>query len=409
MNSSHSILIQERIEQTLRPGWAHYMYLLVLALGVYGHTLTFGLIYDDILLTREAGLGWLSQPWLCEQYYRPLQVLLFHPSIVTSYPPILHLQNILVGTLVVYLFGCLLMRLGFSFWQRLAIESIGIALPTSMMLFAWVSQRTEWLTDVLSLSLILLTFSRTLSLRAYACVFVLLMSVSLMTKETAVSIALTIPAFVLLVHRRRGSSVVLVLAGVAVLAGWYALRSHILSIQSGYMTNPSRLVRVVIVGMAESTLFSNIQVCYTYNPLFLALNVGFMALGIAGVLWMFRHARTTATGLTVLFFGMSLGTSPLPQPRNLVVPGLVAVTFAVYGLWQICKSGWNWRVKLIVYAVSLANIVALFNITIFHTYPLQDWIQPVNDIVAESRGNAKPRGNMNEIDVNNRFFRNLRQ
>lgn len=406
MHHDQLLVAKQRFEEALGEGWSHYLYLLLLALVVYGHTLAFGLFWDDRRLLGEAGAAWLSHPWSYHRYYRPLQVLFFHRSVVTNYPPFLHLQNIVVGTLVVFLFGSLLTRFRFTFWQRVTIESIGIALPTSMWMFVWISQRTSWVADIALLYLLVLTFSRTLPFRLYLASFVMLFSIALLTKESAVSIPIVVAPFVLLVHRQRRRAWILALAGLVIIAGWHLVRCRILTFEPVFMKDPLAFFVVTVLGLMESVLYSYVQVCYTYNPFCLVLNAAFMALGFIGVFMMCRRERTMALGLAVLFLGASLGTAPVASPRNLAIPGLVAFTFAGYGLWRICEGRWHWKVKSVACAVAIANIVVVCNVAVFYSYPLQDWIEQANTIAAKDlrRAGLDPH----RFHPTNRFQRNLR-
>jgi hypothetical protein len=277
-----------------------------------------------------------------------------------------------------------------------------------MWMFVWISQRTSWAADIALLYLLVLTFSLTMSFRRYLAAFVMLFSIALLTKESALSIAFAVPLFVLLVHRQRRRAWILAVAGLAIIAGWHLVRCRIPTVEPFYLKEPLALVGVAILGLMESLLYSYIQVCYTYNPLCLALNASFMTLGFIGFYRMYRRERATALGLAILFVGASLGTAAVPDPRNLVIPGLVALTLAGYGLWRICEGRRHWRVKSVACAIATANVIALCNMAIFHSYPLQDWIEPVNKLIINDRRRAGGESPCEVFNPNNRFQRNLR-
>src|SRR5262249_39066924 len=133
--------------------------LLACSIALYGRTMGFGFSYDDAELLHARHLAWLTGPWFFETYYRPLAIPLFSPWLVGPWAPLLHFENLLAGTLVLFLFGRLLQRLGFTTTMALAVELIGLVLPTSMMLLVWISQRTDWPVLLLGLAALRLAFS----------------------------------------------------------------------------------------------------------------------------------------------------------------------------------------------------------------------------------------------------------
>src|SRR5207237_7925546 len=78
----------------------------------------------------------------------------------------------------------------------------------------------------------------------------------------------------------------------------------------------------------EVLIYPSIQVCFTYDPFVLLLNLTFLAMAIGGALWMWRDSRATAHGLFAIFVAYALPAVKLPEPRNLVVLGFVVDALA---------------------------------------------------------------------------------
>jgi hypothetical protein len=397
-------LLLAQLESSLRRPVLHYLLLLAFALAFHGDSLSFGLLYDDHDLFGTHW-DWMYSHWKDPYYYRPLQTVLFWPALVSSYPPLLHLENIAVGAAVIFLFGRLLVSLDFGLWFVFVIELVGVVLPTSMTLFRWISQRTEWPTNVLGLALVLLTFAGPPLRRWYVAWFAALSAAALLAKESGVTAIAVAPLFIAAYHGRRRQAIFVAAAGTAVFGAYWVLRSHVLPHPIDTL---SQTAGKLLLGLLETAVYPYIQVCFTTNRFYLALNAASMAMGVGGLVAMLRSERRQAIALLVVLLGFALGTALNAEPRELVVPGLIATTFTCYGASRMVASSPGWRRSGLIVGLFVANTCALANTSVLSSYALQDWVGTMNGRLEASTPVNARRGNLHEIDVNTRFRGNLR-
>jgi hypothetical protein len=394
-------------DEVLSKRLAHFFVLLAFALAFHGQSLSFGLIWDDHALLGSHW-EWISSHWRYPWFYRPLQVFLFSPSIVSSSPMLLHLENIAMGALIIFMFGRLLVSLGFGIRFVFFVELVGVVLPTSLMLFTWISQRTEWFTDVIGLALIQLSFSAWARGLKYVGWFMVLSMVAMLGKESGMALVAMTPLFIVVYHRRWRQAIVLALAGVALCGAYFVLRNRMVVARPYFgFDSAGTCAAVSLLGLAEAVLYSCVHICFTKNWLCLALNLSSMAIGIAGLTAMLREERKKAIALVIMFLGFSLGVAFQAEPRHMVYQGLIAAVFTCYGLNYMLGLGWSGKRKAMLVALFGANLCAAIGTSDLCRYALQDWIQPLSKQLEALEPGKKPRGNLHEIDVNNRFREEL--
>jgi hypothetical protein len=392
-----------RLEQALQKGPIRFLLLLAYAMILYGRAIGYGFSYDDADLLHARHETWLTRPWSFEQYYRPLQALLFSPHVVGGHASLLHLENLVVGTLIVFLFGRYLQRIGFTSRLAFVVELACVSLPTSMMLMVWISQRTDWPVLLLGLAILRLSFSA-MTTAARLATFVFLGGVALLSKETAVAVLALAPLFALAWERRRGLALALGVGAALVFAGYLYLRMRVLPL---HPVVPITLggVADVGIGILEALIYPSIQVCFTYDPRILALNLSFFAMAIAGVVSMLRTSRRAAVGLLAVLAAYTLAVARLAEPRNLVIPGFVTAAFAVYFVGRLLGSSRR-TLGLVALAVFFVNVGVLAGLSISSSYALRESVMALN---ARLETGGIPRGYVHEIDVNTRFRTELRE
>ena len=402
--SPHPLL--ESLAAALRRPWLHFLLLLGFALALYGHALGFGLIYDDHLLLHANHLRWFTSPWEYEwyyrpgelvAYYRPLQALLFAPAVVSPFAPLLHAENLVVATLIVFLFGRVLLSLELELPLVAAIEIAGIALPTSMALFVWISQRTDWLTYGLGLLLAWIALARAPRPLPWLLGFVLLAGAALFAKESGLSLLVLAP-LLLLLRGRRGLALATVAAGAALFLGYATLRSTFVPDSGTLLRSPLLFAGRMLFGLLQVFVYSWLPVCFTSNPLDLGLALVYGGCAFLGLSSLWRRRRTVALALLALFAAYALGTTFHPVPRNLVLTGLVVAALAGCGaarLLETMRERGGRGLDLLLLALGLC---ALGRISLTSSYALQDWIEPINTRL-EAEGWPR-RGLLHPIDMN---------
>ncbi len=405
--SPHPLLT--RLEAALeRPLW-HFLLLLAVALAFYGYSLSFGLAYDDRSLLSARHADWLRSAWKDPWFYRPLQALVFAPTLVSSNATLLHLENIVVGSLVVFLFGRLLLGLGLTLRLVGLIELCAVVLPTSMTSFVWISQRTEWLTEVCGLGLALLTVAGRWRWPAYVAAFLALSAGALFSKESGIGLIALAPALLALRHRRWRLALVVAVAGLALLAVYLALRSRFVVDVAPALRGPRVLAGALALGLVEVAVYSTIPVCFTSNALYLGLSLAYAAAAVAGLVGMWQRERPAATALLAVLAAFGLGAAFHAVPRNLAVTGMVVCAFAGYGAARLLEGNWGWGKKAVAGAVLAASLCSLANVSVFSSYALQDWVASINARLERLEPGAPRRGNLHDIEVNNRFRREVRE
>ena len=81
---------------------------------------------------------------------------------------------------------------------------------------------------------------------------------------------------------------------------------------------------------------------------------------------------------------------------------MVSLVLLCYAGVEIGVRTWlPWR-KLALWSLLLANLLLMLRVSVFASYPLQDWIQPINDTYEMAHPKAYS-GKIHPIDVNNDF------
>lgn len=403
---SHPLL--DQLEKTLRRPLSHFLLLLAFALAFYGYSLSFGFVYDDAVLLRSNPWHWLHTPWANPIYYRPLQAVLFDPHLVSRSALLLHFQNVVVGTLVIFLFGRLLGSLGFGTYLTLLIELAGVVLPSSLMLFAWISQRTEWPVDILGLLLALWTTTSRPRAPVYLVVFLLFSVLALLAKESGITLLLLAPALLVVSRRAYAQAIGAVLIGAVLFAGFWALRAHVVGQNSSSWLGLFDLMVVGGFGLLEALLYLLVPVCFTASYLYLGLGATFGAMALLGLGWMWRQDRRRAATLLWVAASFAIGAAGCPEPRNLVVPGLVTAALACDATARVMEFDWGWGRKAALALLLIVNLCAFASTSVLSSYALQDWVETINSKLERLEPGRTRRGNLHEIDVNTRVRVDLR-
>ena len=369
-----------RLEELAQRPLPHFLLLCAFALTFYGYSISFGLIYDDLPLVHANHVRWLDQPWEFRAYYRPLQAFFFAPALVSSIPAVLHVQNIVVATLIVFLFGRVLLALGLGIRLVSLIEAVGVVLPTSMTIFVWICERTEWLPLGLGLALVLLTVRPAVRGSRYLAAFLGLSATALLSKESGVAL-LALAPLLLLARRRKGLALLVLVSGLALAAAYLALRSRIVDsspFSSTVLRTPWTFVETILLGFLQVLLCSWLPVSFTHSWVSLAFGLIYGAAAFMGLAEMWRRNRPLAVVLLCLFVTFSGPGILVWEPRNLAMPGLAVGAFACYGGARLLESAEMRGGRITEIVLLTASLCSLASLTVFSSYALQDWIGPIN-------------------------------
>src|SRR3989339_449621 len=227
---------------TLMKGWRPYVLIILIGTVVYAQTLFFGFSgLDDRVLILEnhniiktfanAAKIFQSDPYLRSapvDQYRPIHVLSFmlEAQLGGKEPLVYHFSNLLTHLLGACLVFILLLRLGYKRELSFIFAALFTAHPALSQAVAWIPGRNDSQLAIFVL-LSFLCFAEFLEKRrlylyiAHLLFFIL----ALLTKETAVGLALICPLYVWLIAKeKRDKNLACAFSLLAITAVWLGIR-----------------------------------------------------------------------------------------------------------------------------------------------------------------------------------------
>jgi hypothetical protein len=284
---------------------------IAMAAILYGNTIALGMFSDDFVLAQKALAGeWLPQ----ESLVRPIPLGVWKVLLATTQSPAaLHLLNITLHGLNAALVVIVAAQIGVARVPAIAAGLFFLAFPGSVEAVVWPAAVHDLIVAACALTFLVLAGQPLTAIRMCAAAGVLI--VGLLSKESALAIPfIGLVVFLDARSPRRTPGFWILLVGVAMCAGYLALRMTLVAIPDSYAQAPSRYMIKEVLARPVATL----SLPWT--------TAVFNAWPMIPFLWVMTCLMVVAK------YAMSASKPATPQ---VIVRLLVAVIIAVLPLYSI--------------------------------------------------------------------------